>query len=192
MTALVAEIVPKQRSRVSVILVSVAVAIALPQLMHWLGVIAGRESLLAQVLLPMHIPVLVAGLLGGRLAGLAVGVASPLISFGISGMPVPAVLPSVLVELAVLGLTAGLVASTPLPTILKVLVAQVAGRVARLGWIGLGLPLPAARPQSLSMTWDAMRVSWPGIVLQLCLIPLLVRIVARHTAGWPTRVSNRL
>ncbi len=153
-------------------------AVLLPQIVHSAGAALGVGSLAGEVLLPMHLPVLLVGLLAGPVAGLSAGALSPLLSALLTGMPTQAILPFMCVELSVYGIVSGLLKNRSLPTAAKVLIAQLAGRAVRAAAIltaslfGVSL-LPA------SIIWTSIRIGLPGIVLQLILIPLIMRAVAR-------------
>src|SRR6056297_3210424 len=59
-------------------------------------------------LLPMHWTVLLAGMVFGSRAGLIAGISAPVLSFALTGMPVPMVLPLIVTEVAVYGFVAGI------------------------------------------------------------------------------------
>lgn len=162
-------------------LLAVAGALALPQLVHWLGAVSGMGSALGETFLPMHLAVILAGLFAGPLVGLAAGAISPAVSFLLSGMPAAAVLPFMTVELAGYGLAAGLLASVRMPAFFKLLIAQVAGRALRsaavlIAFYGFGGGLPVAS------IWTSIVTGLPGIVLQWALVPLIVFWVERMAA----------
>ena len=154
---------------------SITLAVALPWLCHLLSGAVGLGSGLGEMLLPMHLPVMLAGLLWGPQVGLAVGLTSPAVSFALTGMPGAMMLPFMTVELAIYGLTAGLMRRAKLPTLAKVVVTQVAGRVARAlvlavavyGFGFTGLPL--------SVVWTSITAGAVGILLQWVLVPVLCR-----------------
>jgi len=77
-----------------------AAAFLLPAAAHALG-------LPVRSLLPMHWPVIFAGLCYGWRSGAIIGLSAPILSFLISGMPLPHILPSMTVELAAYGFLAG-------------------------------------------------------------------------------------
>ena len=161
---------------------AVAGAVALPQLVHWLGALSGLGTALGETLLPMHLAVILAGLFAGPVAGAAVGALAPVVSFLLSGMPLVTMLPFMTVELAGYGLTAGLVASTRLPAFVKLLVAQVGGRALRAAAVlaafyGFGAGLP------VSSIWTSIVTGAAGIALQWVLVPLIVFWVERMAAG---------
>lgn len=158
--------------------IAVAVSVALPQVCHLLGAQLGVGTSLGEMLLPMHLPVMLAGLLWGPWVGLSVGLLSPLTSFVLTGMPLPAMLPFMTIELVAYGLCAGLLSRHSMPTVGKVLVAQVAGRalraVALLAAVGMEwTQLP------VSIIWTSITVGVAGIALQLILLPLVMRAVRR-------------
>jgi len=139
--------------------------------------------------LPMHIFVLLAGLLFGWRAGLIVGFLTPLTSYAISGMPVLRILPQIVVELSTYGLVAGILRQRlNLRPIWSLIGAMVSGRLA-LGLAVLSIYLivgeiytplgSAANP--LTVVWAVIKQGWPGIVIQLALIPLVIWLVGKLT-----------
>jgi hypothetical protein len=141
--------------------------------------------------LPMHIFVLMAGLAFGWRAGLIIGLVTPLASYTISGMPAPQILPQVVIELSVYGLVAGILRERfHLRVIWSLLGAMVAGRLALfVGAIGIYLifgklysPLGLEASPYL-VVWSIIKQGWPGIVIQLALIPLIVWLAAKLTAN---------
>lgn len=140
-------------------LVFTGLAILTPTIFHQFN-LAGAKFL------PMHIFVLVAGLLFGWRTGLMVGVLSPLISYSITHMPAMAILPEVVLELAVYGLAAGFLRERKLNIWIALLSAMILGRIARFLFVfvfGLQTDLVYY-----------LQLSWPGIALQIALIPFLV------------------
>lgn len=77
-----------------------AAAFVLPAAAH-------ASGLPVRMLLPMHWPVILAGLCYGWRSGAITGLSAPILSFLISGMPLPHILPSMTVELAAYGFLAG-------------------------------------------------------------------------------------
>ncbi|NLY89459.1 MAG: ECF transporter S component [Firmicutes bacterium] len=127
---------------------------------------------------PMHIPVLLAGLICGWSFGLLCGLAGPLLSTLITGMPPVAYLPPMLVELAVYGLVSGLIFALVrtkklyADLYISLVAALLAGRIVAGAAIAL---IFSAGSYSLA-AWTAGYLvgTWPGIVVQLVLIPALV------------------
>lgn len=156
------------------VLLAVAASVVLPQLCHLAGKAAGVENGLGTMLLPMHLGVLAVGLLVGPWAGLATGLISPVISFGLTGMPAAVLLPSMTVELAVYGLTAGWLRGNRLPVAGKVLLAQIAGRLVKAGFLALMVYGFGQTAVPVGSVWTATVQGLAGILLQLVLIPLFV------------------
>ena len=157
---------------------AVVACVALPQVFHLLGLWTGVGSALGEMLLPMHLPVMVAALLAGPVAGVSVGCLSPLISFSLTAMPGAALLPFMMVELAVYGLCAGLLRNHKMPTVCKVLIAQVVGRAVRALVLVASVQMELTR-LPISLIWTSISAGVVGIILQLLLIPAVMRLVRR-------------
>lgn len=155
--------------------VMVGVAVILPQVCHLLGGQLGLGSQLGEVLLPMHLPVMLAGLLWGPYVGLACGMLSPVVSFALTGMPGVALLPFMTVELAVYGLVAGLLRRTNLPTVLQVVLTQVAGRVVRAAVLAVAIYGFGFDRLPISILWTSIAVGAVGIALQWAVLPFAAR-----------------
>ena len=131
------------------------------------------------MLCPMHIPVLLCGFLCGWQWGLVVGMLSPLLRSLLFHMPVlyPMAV-GMLFELAVYGAVSGLLYSRlpkkPASLYVTLLTAMVSGRViwgiVRYAMFGL---FGTAFSMKLFLS-GAVLTAWPGIVLQILLIPPLV------------------
>jgi len=164
-----------------------ALGVLLPQAFHLaLGQAGGR------MFLPMHLSVLLAGCFLGWKYGLLVGAVTPLLSFAITGMPPVPLLFLMVAELGFYGLASGIFNKLlrsrqhgSLPRIaLAVLLAQLCGRAAYLAVlfvlvkaVGLrGLPGPET-------VFAAAAAGWPGILLQLALVPALVKALHRLRRG---------
>lgn len=155
-------------------LVAVAAAVAVPQIFHVIGAVSGLGTALGETFLPMHLPILLVGLFAGPYAGMIAGLLGPLTSFALSGMPGAAMLPFMMVELAVYGLCAGLFRNVHIPTLGKVVIAQIAGRVVRAGTILLSVHVFGNELIQTSIIWSSIATGLPGLVLQWSLLPLLV------------------
>ncbi|MBI2041671.1 MAG: ECF transporter S component [Candidatus Nealsonbacteria bacterium] len=123
------------------------------------------------VFLPMHFFVIIAGLLFGWRAGIVVGIASPLISYGITHLPPMAILPETMLELAIYGFSAGILREKNFNIFTALLGAMFLGRLARLLMV-LGLGLKTNPIKSFEM-------SWPGIILQIALIPIIIYLLQK-------------
>lgn len=155
-----------------------AAAVALPQLFHLAGAALGVGTAVGETLLPMHLPIILVGLLAGPWAGAVSGLLAPLVSFGLSGMPVLAMLPFITIEVCVYGLSAGLLRNCKLPALGKVLGVQLLGRLVRAAAI-----LPAyyllGSGVAPAIIWTSVRSGLPGLILQWVLIPVVLWCVER-------------
>ena len=164
-----------------------ALGVLLPQAFHLaLGQAAGR------MFLPMHISVLLAGCFLGWKYGLLVGAVTPLLSFLITGMPPVPLLFLMVAELGFYGLGSGVFnkllrsreRGSIARIILAVFLAQICGRAAYAAMLLLlgtllglrGIPGPEA-------AFAAVAAGWPGILIQLALVPALVRALHKLKVG---------
>jgi hypothetical protein len=141
--------------------------------------------------LPMHFFIFVAALAGGWQAGLVVGLLTPFASFAVSGMPPATILPQIAVEVTAYGLIAGLLRQRyNLNVFLSLLGAMVGGRIALLLAVfavqavtgHVYSPLgPTATP--LAAIWNTIAQSWPGMLVQLAVIPVAFWAAGRLFAG---------
>ena len=121
-----------------------------------------------RMLLPMHLPVLLCGFVCGWKWGLLVGFVTPLLRSVLFGMPpmVPTAL-AMAFELAAYGAVKGVY--------LSLLVALVGGRLV---WGLVSIPIYGLLTEqafTLAAFWMGGFVNaWPGIVLQIVLIPAIV------------------
>lgn len=144
--------------------VFVSAAVSFPWLAH-------QFQLAGAKFLPMHFFVMIAGFLFGWRTGLIVGALSPLMSYSITHMPSMAILPEVTLELAVYGLAIGLLREKRLNIWLSLAGAMILGRLARFALVfGAGLGTDPLK---------YLQISWPGVVLQLSLIPLIIYLLQK-------------
>ncbi len=153
--------------------ITIIAAIALPQLFHLMGQASGLGTALGEAFLPMHLPIILAGLLCGPCTGAAAGAVSPLLSFLLTGMPKIEMLPFMCIELCVYGLAAGLLRNVKMPALVKVIIAQIAGRAVRAGAILIGTSFFGSTI-AVSIIWTSIAAGVFGIALQWALIPLIV------------------
>ena len=152
---------------------AVTAAVALPQLLHIIGLVSNIGTTLGETFLPMHIAILAAGLLGGGTVGVISGALAPLISFALSGMPSIYMLPFMMIELASYGLICGLLANKSMPTLAKLLIAQIGGRAVRAVFI-VGAFYLLGSKIAPAVIWTSIAAGLPGLILQWALIPLLI------------------
>lgn len=153
----------------------IALAVALPQLVHLaLGQPGGVQFL------PMYLPVLIGGCLLGARWAVAVGALSPVVSFlltSLAGNPMPALprLPFMIAELTVFALVAGLfsrkIAQNGLWAFPAVIAAQIAGRAVFLGAVAL---FQGVSPFTVPMIWSQILAGLPGLAIQAVLVPLVI------------------
>lgn len=142
---------------------------------HFGGVQAGSTFL------PMFFFILLAGLLAGWRAGLVVGLLTPLISFGVSGMPLLAILPQISMECAIYGLVIGLLRERfHLRVIWSLLGAIISGRLARLALASLLFLFYGGEISPFTYIWLVVLQGLPGVAIQLTFIPLIVRIAEKQ------------
>ena len=157
-----------------------ALALVLPFL-------TGQIQQFGQMLCPMHLPVLLCGFLCGPIFGFAVGISAAPLRAMIFGMPK---MPNALymaVELAVYGLLAGLfykLFPKKKPFLyLSLILAMIGGRfmyalVFMLANIGSSATFAAIGKQIISAT---LLTAWPGILLQILLIPAILIVLEKAT-----------
>ena len=150
---------------------AIVAAVALPQLFHVIGAVSGQGTMLGVAFLPMHLPIIFVGLIAGPAVGAIAGAAAPLASFLLSGMPMLAMLP-LMVELCAYGLVAGLLREVKLPSLAKVVIAQLAGRVVLTAATAIAV-FAFGSSKAVAATWTSdLAAGLPGLALQWALIPL--------------------
>ena len=150
----------------------IAAGLVLPLLLHSLGA-AGS------IFLPMHIPILLAGLWLGPDCGLTVGVITPALSSLLTGMPpLLPILPLMLAELTVYGWCSGyLYRCWHCSLWLSLITAMLAGRLASLFLLAFGAEALGIRIPVWSYVAGGLITGLPGIVIQLVLIPAIMKII---------------
>lgn len=163
----------KSAAKALITAVSVAAAVALPQLFHAIGTVSGTGPAVGTALLPMHLPVILAGLIGGPAAGIIAGLASPLISSLISGMPAAALLPFMMIELGVYGAVSGLISKAKLNSFAKLLIVQLSGRAARAAAVLVSVYALGNTALTAASAVEFITAGLFGIIIQWAVIPLL-------------------
>ncbi|MGM9637487.1 MAG: ECF transporter S component [Eubacteriales bacterium] len=149
-------------------------AVVVPQFFHVIGALSGVGTSLGETFLPMHLPIILVGLLAGPWAGAVSGLLGPLASFALTGMPGTAMLPFMMIELCSYGLCAGLLRNVKMPTVAKVLIAQIAGRAVRAVAILLSVYAFGNQSIAVSVIWKSIGAGLFGLCLQWALLPLIV------------------
>jgi len=158
-----------------------AAGIAVPMLFHALG------PGLGPIFLPMYLPILALGLLAGPAVSVPVAFVTPLLSGILTGMPplAPPVALLMAFELAALAGVAGAARAARLPLLVACIAGIAGSRVAgtlALATAGhaLGLHRPLADYALLSLA-----MAWPGLLLQLTLVPGAVALIERTSVLGP-------
>ena len=155
-------------------IIAVVGAVVVPQLFHAMGAVSGLGTALGETFLPMHLPIILVGLLAGPYAGAAAGLSGPLASHLMTGMPGSVMLPFMMIELCIYGLTAGLLRNVKMPTVVKVLITQFAGRAVRTIVILSAVFVFQNSNVNVSVIWTSIFKGIFGIVLQWTFLPLIV------------------
>jgi len=117
----------------------------------------------------MHWMILFAGLTYGPISGLIIGTFLPIVSFLISGMPIPAMLPLMIPELAVYGFVTGLL-KQKITAFGAVAVSLLVGRIVYLTLIAMLGCLDGSVFEYIQKTWTPGLVA---IILQISLLSIL-------------------
>jgi hypothetical protein len=173
-----------------------ALGVVLPIVLHAIP-LGGR------IFLPMHLPTFIAGLVLGPVAGLVVGVGSPVVSGLLTGRPTVLYMIPMVFELATYGLVAGLLrprigailgrrarasghgertaaTASPLAAVSLTLVcAMLAGRVVWIAAVVWLAPVIGLTARPIAMALGALGAGWIGMIIQLALIPAIVRAIER-------------
>lgn len=131
-----------------------------------------------QMILPMHFPVFISGIVFGPFLGVIVGILTPLISALFTGMPplAPPIAVLMMFELGFYGLLSGwFYKRLNYNVFISIFFSMFVGR------IGLGLvlysimPLIGFKVNVIKMISGSVITGLPGIVLQLILIPVIIK-----------------
>lgn len=153
----------------------IAFGVILPTAFHYLGLPGG-------VFLPMHIPVLLAGLLLGGKIGLIVGMLTPLLSSFLTGMPpIMPTLPRMVIELGVYGLAGGYFYRNKKNSLFAALIiSMILGRIASLVSFYILVLIMGLEIKPLTYLGIYTWYSVPGIIVQLLLIPFIIKKLEKH------------
>ena len=159
-----------------------AMMLALALLLPFL---TGQLPSIGKMLAPMHMPVLLCGLLCGPLFGFAVGVVAAPLRFILFGAPQ---MPNVLYmtsELAAYGLLAGvfsrILPKRKLSLYISLILSMIGGRIA-YAIIFICINLSNAKTVEaliLPIVSATVLTAWPGMILQIVIIPTLLIILEK-------------
>ena len=160
----------KRTNKITIAAMLLAIGIILPTIFHATG-ISGK------IFLPMHIPVLIAGLILGGKFGLLIGALLPILNHFVTGMPAIPFLYTMIFELAVYGLVTGFLYKKIKMKLLPSLISgMLLGRVASAIGFFLLTYITTGKIGSFKMFLNgAFIVALPGIIIQLILIPIIVK-----------------
>lgn len=146
--------------------------------------LTGQIPEIGSMLLPMHLPVLIAGFVCGAPYAAAIGFVAPFLRFALFGMP--PVFPtgaSMAIEMAVYGFVCGALfnalsrknASIYASLILSMIAGRIAWGVAQYFFLMMN-----GSAMTVKAFWaGAVLNAWPGIVLQIVLVPVIVMALKR-------------
>jgi hypothetical protein len=144
----------------------VALAVLLPTLAHLTGSPV-------RVLLPMHWVVILAGLTYGWRGGAISGIFAPVVSFMISGFPMPGILMQMTIELFVYGFLTGLLREKfRWNSFTSVAFALIAGRIV---FIGLVIAAGSVNAGYISYFTKALIPGLPAVAIQILLLPFIAK-----------------
>ncbi len=169
------------KTKTLAVIAAVAAAVVLPQIVHVVGRAVGAGSGIGEMLLPMHLPVLFLGLLMGPAAGAVAGMLAPLASYALTGMPGQAMLPYIMIELMVYGLVAGSMSRRRCHCVVKLVVAQICGRIARSLTVIFAIYVLGS-PLMIGTAWTYITAGLCGILVQLLVLPVLMQAVEYYRA----------
>ena len=152
----------------------IAVGLILPMIFH-------TVNLSGTIFSPMHVPVMLGGFLLGPAYGAAIGIITPVLSSILTGMPpLMPVMPMMALELLGYGFMSGLLFSKTKKIYVSLIVSIIFGRLcSMLAAFILSLtvaPQISPIPYVLSGVINGL----PAIVIQLVLIPILVKFMVTN------------
>lgn len=141
--------------------------------------LTGQVPEIGSMLLPMHLPVLIAGFVLGAPYGALIGLIAPFLRFFIFGMP--PIFPtgaSMAVEMCVYGFAAGFCyrlfpkkhAFVYVSLVLSMIVGRIAWGAAQYVFLMINGSVLTVK----TFMAGAFINAWPGIILQLVLVPAVV------------------
>ncbi|MCX7597338.1 MAG: ECF transporter S component [Armatimonadetes bacterium] len=158
-----------------------ALGIVVPIAFHALGPGMGP------IFLPMYLPILALGLLASPSVSAQVGFITPLLSSVLTGMPplAPPVAILMAFELAALAGIAGAARAARLPLLVACVAGIVASRIAgALALMTIGRALGYDK-SVVSYALLSFAMAWPGILLQLTVVPGAVALIERTSILGP-------
>lgn len=165
-------------------LVVIAMAVALPQILHVATGAAGGVKWL-----PMYLPVIIGACVLGAKWGVAAAVLSPITSFLLtsavsSPMPAAARLPFMAAELAVMALVAGSFSSLIVKNAAWSIAATAAALViGRAFFLLLVVIFQSVTPFTPAVIWGQIVTGIPGLIANLVIVPIFVFLFSLALKG---------
>ena len=152
----------------------IAVGLILPMIFH-------TVNLSGTIFSPMHLPVMLGGFLLGPAYGAAIGIITPVLSSILTGMPpLMPVMPMMALELLGYGFMSGLLFSKTKKIYLSLIVSIIFGRLcSMLAAFILSLTV-APQISPIPYVLSGIVNSFPAIIIQLVLIPILVKFMVTN------------
>ncbi|NLC04373.1 MAG: ECF transporter S component [Tissierellia bacterium] len=153
-----------------------AIGVIIPSIFHLTG-------LPGQMLLPMHIPVLIGGFLLPPSLAILLGMLTPLLNSVITGMPVLFPIAIIMIfELGAYALVASLLYRVlKVPSLLAIIISMVVGRIiagVTIFVLSAFFTLPL---DPVLFVRGAVIAGFPGIIIQIILVPSLVYAIVKYT-----------
>lgn len=157
----------------------IALGLVIPMIFH-------QFSMGGKVFLPMHLPVLIGGMILGPRYGLFIGFLVPILSSVMTGMP-PAypMLPIMFFELGIYGFVSGLLYRyLHMNIFIALILSMIAGRVAAgIVVFLLSQFFSFQSPGFFLYIKGAIVTGFPGIVIQIIFVPLVVKLLEKGLRG---------
>lgn len=148
--------------------------------------VTGQIPEIGTMLLPMHIPVLLCGFICGKEYGLLIGLILPLLRHALFSMPPINVAITMTFELAAYGFFSGSIYNRLSKNLLNTYVALISSMlIGRLVLSIVEIILYSINGTSFVFTAfisSAFISGIPGIILQLILIPFIIRMIEKKHA----------
>lgn len=156
----------------------IALGLLLPYLFHTI-----KNA--GQVFLPMHIPILIGGFILEPHFALAVGILTPLLSHIFTGMPPFPFVYVMVFELLTYGVVISILYNKSKMGIYpSLIIGMLSGRVVNILCNYLILHLIMSKPFKLKFVMVGLFAKGlPGIIIQLILIPILVKVLQKLSSG---------
>lgn len=162
------------KKQTALIILTVATAVLLPQIFHFLGKIIGADASFAQAFLPMYLPIMIASFLLPLPSAVIIAILSPLVSYFLSGMPNIFMLPYLTIELVSLAFVLGVLRYKKIPTVIKIIIAQIASRTVKIIFVAVAFYAFGIKNISIQTIISVTISGLYGVALQIIFVPLFL------------------